>query len=145
MERLNRYAAAAVVRAASAVHACTDVTGFGLAVHSSEMAGADATIVIDTKKLNILRGALEYAKKSQFVTGGGGRNRAHMQGKADVSALLPEMQEIIFDPQTSGGLLIALDAKDAPRILASIRETDPAARIIGEVLPRTDSFSVKFI
>jgi selenide,water dikinase len=145
MERLNRYAAAAMISTGGAVHACTDVTGFGLAVHSSEMAGTDATIVIDTKKLNVLGGALEYAKKSQFVTGGGGRNRAHMKGKADVSALLPEMQEIIFDPQTSGGLLIALDARDAPRLLASIQETDPAARIIGKVLPKTDSFSVIFV
>jgi selenide,water dikinase len=149
MERLNRYAAAAVIRAlgspGGAIHACTDVTGFGLAVHSSEMAGTNTTVVIDTKMLNILEGALEYAKKSQFVTGGGGRNRAHMQGKADVSALAPEMQEIVFDPQTSGGLLIALDAQDAPQLLANIRDTDPAARIIGEVLPRTDSFAVKFI
>jgi selenide,water dikinase len=145
MERLNRYAAAAVIRAGSAIHACTDVTGFGLAVHAAEMAGSEiagagATIVIDTKKLNILGGALDYAKESRFVTGGGGRNRAHMQGKADVSALLPAMQEIVFDPQTSGGLLLAVDAKEAPRLLASILETDPAARIIGEVLPRKDSF-----
>ena len=144
MQRLNRYAAekiAAIIAVQSKgtgpVHACTDITGFGLAVHASEMAGEKHSLVIDSASLPILNGAIGFAE-DDYVTSGGRRNRNFIEGKADVSALSPAMQEIIFDPQTSGGLLIAAAAEAAGELLDSIRQDDPAVAIIGNVTARKE-------
>jgi len=134
MQRLNRYAAEKMI-AADGVHACTDVTGFGLAAHASEMAAGKHTLVIDSASLSILPGALGFAE-DDYVTGGGGRNRKFMEGKADISALSPALSEIVFDPQTSGGLLIAVDGEAAQGLCDAIRRDDPAAAIIGRVTTR---------
>jgi selenide,water dikinase len=138
MERLNRYASEKF--AGFAVHACTDVTGFGLAVHASEMAGDNFTLVIDGGSLPLLEGALGLAENF-YATAAGQRNRNFMEGRADVSALSPAMSEIVFDPQTSGGLLISAAAADAQALCGAIKQDDPAAAIIGEVCPR-EQFAV---
>ncbi|MCL2318472.1 MAG: selenide, water dikinase SelD [Treponema sp.] len=137
MERLNRYAAEKMTALAGSgqVHACTDITGFGLAVHASEMAGDTHTLVINSSALPILSGALGFAEKG-FITSGGRRNRNFMEGKADVSALSPALREIVFDPQTSGGLLIAAAPDAARELCAAIGRDDPAAAVIGKVVPR---------
>jgi selenide,water dikinase len=137
MERLNRWAAEKMT-AHSHVHACTDVTGFGLAVHASEMAGKNHTLVIDGASLPLLPRSLGFAENF-YATAAGQRNRNYMEGKADVSALPPALQEIIFDPQTSGGLLIAVAPEAAQELCDAIRQDDPAAAIIGEVLEREDA------
>jgi selenide,water dikinase len=137
MERLNRRAAEKMTAQGRGVHACTDITGFGLAVHASEMAGEKYTLLIDSSSLPLLGGAPDYAKQD-YITSGGGRNRKFMAGKADVSSLPPAMQEIIFDPQTSGGLLIAADSETAEKLCLAIRRDDPAAAIIGKVEPRKE-------
>jgi selenide,water dikinase len=134
MTRLNRYAAEKF--AGFAVHACTDVTGFGLAVHAGEMAGGAFTLVFDGGSLPLLEGALDFAEKF-YATAGGQRNRNFMAGRADISAA-PALGELVFDPQTSGGLLIAVAAEDAEALRKAIQEDDPAAAIIGEVCPRED-------
>jgi selenide,water dikinase len=141
MERLNRYAAEKFPP--FAVHACTDVTGFGLAVHAAEMAGDDFTLVFDGGSLPLLEGALGFAKNF-YATAAGQRNRNFMAGKADVSAVDPALGEIVFDPQTSGGLLIAAAAEDAGALCDAIRRDDPAAAIIGEVC-RREAVSVAVI
>jgi len=140
MQRLNRYAAEKIIALAGSaqVHACTDVTGFGLAVHASEMAGEKHTLLIDSNSLPILCGALGFAE-NRYITGGGHRNRNYMKGKADVSALSPALSEIVFDPQTSGGLLIAAPAEVARELCDAIARDDPAAAIIGEVTPRREN------
>ncbi|MDR2158649.1 MAG: selenide, water dikinase SelD, partial [Treponema sp.] len=79
MERLNRYAAEKL--AGRAVHGCTDVTGFGLAVHAAEMAGAAHTLIIDGASLPLLPGALGYAENF-YATAAGQRNRNYIEGKA---------------------------------------------------------------
>jgi selenide,water dikinase len=137
MERLNRYAAEKVTAFGNAVHACTDITGFGLATHASEMAGQKHTLLIDSSTLPILNGAVSFAE-NQYITGGGKRNRKFMEGKADISALSPAICEIIFDPQTSGGLLIAVASEAAQELCDAIRRDDPAAAIIGKVIPRKE-------
>ena len=144
MERLNRYAAEKIAAVISAygkgtgpVHACTDITGFGLAVHASEMAGEKHTMVIDSASLPVLSGALGYAE-NDYITGGGRRNRKFMEGRADVSALSQALSEIVFDPQTSGGLLIAAAPEAAKELCDAIRRDDLAAAIIGEVAPRKE-------
>jgi selenide,water dikinase len=147
MERLNRYAAekiGAISRGKSEgrtpegrIHACTDVTGFGLGVHASEMAGENYTLVIDSACLPLLPCALKFAEEG-YVTGGGGRNRKFMEGRIDISSLPPPLGEIVFDPQTSGGLLIACDSEAAEELCGAIRRDDPSAAIIGKVLPRKE-------
>jgi selenide,water dikinase len=133
MERLNRYAAEKFP--SFGVHACTDVTGFGLAVHAAEMAGDNFSIVINADSLPLLGGALDFAQR-YYATAAGQRNRNYMEGRADVSGIGEAMQEIVFDPQTSGGLLIAVAAEDAAALRDAIARDDPAAAIIGQVCQR---------
>jgi selenide,water dikinase len=135
MERLNRYAAERLLPYQA--HACTDVTGFGLMVHAAEMAGRDHSLFIESGALPLLSGALGFAEE-YYATAAGQRNRNFMEGKAETSGVSPAMQEIVFDPQTSGGLLIALPADQARALLADIQKDDPAAAIIGVVTKRED-------
>ena len=137
MERLNRYAAEKIISAGQA-HACTDVTGFGLAVHAAEMAGTSCTLVIDGDSLPLLPGALGFGE-NYFAVAAAQRNRNFMAGNIDIAGLSAGMQEIIFDPQTSGGLLVAVPAETAGELCDAIRKDDPAAAIIGEVIERENT------
>ena len=137
MQRLNRYAAEKMTAFNNGVHACTDVTGFGLAVHASEMAGTQHSVVIESASLPLLSGALGFAENG-YITSGGRRNRKYMEGKANVSTLGAALCEIVFDPQTSGGLLMAVESGAARELLDLIRRDDPMAAIIGKVVPRKE-------
>jgi selenide,water dikinase len=143
MERLNRWAAekaAGMARdnaQARLIHACTDITGFGLAVHAAEMTGGTHTLAIDSGSLPLLPGALGFAE-NYFATAAGQRNRNFMDRKIEMTGVSAAMQEIIFDPQTSGGLLIAAAPEAALKLCDAIRKDDPAAAIIGEVVERED-------
>jgi selenide,water dikinase len=128
MERLNR--AAAECLGAYPVHACTDVTGFGLLLHAAEMAGDAHTITLESGSLNVLPDAPRFAREG-YITSGGRRNRAAMEGRADMSGVSAELREVAFDPQTSGGLLIAVENSSAAALLADIQKNDGAARIVG--------------
>ena len=135
MQRLNRDAGRAMREAD--VSAATDVTGFGLLGHAREMAGKGATLLLDPERLPLQPMALPYARE-YLTTAAGQRNRNHLGGEADVSALPLAMQEVLFDPQTSGGLLIAVARDEAEGLLALIQRTDLDARIIGAVQKRGD-------
>jgi selenide,water dikinase len=135
MERLNRFAAEQM--RPYPVHACTDVTGFGLAVHAAEMAGTTHTLFIESSALPILPDALDYARE-YYLTAAAQRNRNAMAGKAELRGVDPALQELAFDPQTSGGLLIALPEEHATALCRAIQQDDPAAAIIGTVSPRLD-------
>lgn len=124
MTRLNA-AASRLARAAGAV-AMTDVTGFGLLGHAYEMSSAGAVgIGINAGSLPLLPGAEEYAYRG-VVTGGGERNRQHLDGRVDISgAVSGELEHLLYDPQTSGGLLFALPpeaADEAERQFAAAGE-----------------------
>jgi len=121
-----------------AVHACSDVTGFALLGHSQEMAaGTDVTIVLEAAALPLLPGAVELAEDGH-LTGGCRRNRAYLQDKVSVDeSVRPGLVEIGFDPQTSGGLLIALPQADAPRLVADLQANGvTAASIVGRATAR---------
>ncbi|MGX6979878.1 selenide, water dikinase SelD [Vagococcus elongatus] len=133
MIHLNKYAAAKMM--GYSVHAATDVTGFGLLGHALEMAGKDYSLVIDTEMLPIIPKALELANEF-IVTAGGQRNRLHLGSQVELEDIQSGMQEIMFDPQTSGGLLISVAAEDASKLLKEIQETDKEASIIGTVVER---------
>lgn len=99
------------------VHSCTDVTGFGMAGHGIEMAdGSGVTIVIDTERLPVQQAAVEYARMG-LIPEGAYRNRSFAGDRIDTGETAEYVQDIFFDPQTSGGLLISVSPDTAERIL----------------------------
>lgn len=135
MQRLNR--AAAEVLSRYSVSACTDVTGFGLVAHACEMAGETHTLLVDTASLPVLPGALDYAR-GYMATAAGQRNRNATVSRADVSAADAAWQELVFDPQTSGGLLASLPAEEAGEALDALLQNGVEAALIGQVVPRAE-------
>jgi selenide,water dikinase len=131
MLALNRRACEEMLR--YDVHGCTDVTGFGLAGHAREMAAASGvTIEITAALIPFLPGALEYARRGA-LPGGQKNNREYSGCAVDIAAeIAPEVEDLLYDPQTSGGLLITLPEKDAAALEAAL----PGAIRIGRVLPR---------
>ena len=115
------------------IHACTDVTGFSLLGHGLEMAqGSDATIVFDTANIDFMDEAL-YLSKQGIAPGGTQRNRAFAQPHVEAASIPEYVQNLLYDPQTSGGLLIAVDSNDAETLLGKLSGNVPSARIIGRV------------
>jgi selenide,water dikinase len=135
METLNKYAAEKMKK--YQVNACTDVTGFGFLGHLNEMTKEDYTIKIDVNKVPYIEEAYEYAKEF-LLTGAAQKNRKHLQGKVKLDNIEFAMEEILFDPQTSGGLLISVDEKDAENLLKELNELDIESQIVGEVVERED-------
>lgn len=108
MRTLNRAAAETLVAAGETVHAVTDVTGFGLLGHGWEMAErSGVTLSFDSGALPLYPGALAAAENG-VRTGGDARNREHLSGRV-ASAASPALEALAYDPQTSGGLLAAVD------------------------------------
>jgi selenide,water dikinase len=133
MERLNRYAAEKAY--GYNISACTDITGFGLLAHALEMASDKVSIVFYPEEIPCFEEARQYADEF-LMTAAGQRNRNFLAGKTDVSGLPFALQELLFDPQTSGGLLICAAPEQSGDLLAAIQADDPAARIIGEIVKR---------
>ena len=119
MRTLNRHPAH-LARAAGA-HAVTDVTGFGLAGHAATMAEqSGVTLAIDLGALPLLPDAARFAAEG-VVTGGGGRNVEQLGDRVRVEGAPPQaLVDVLYDPQTSGGLLIALPEADAEALRAAI-------------------------
>jgi selenide,water dikinase len=118
-----------------AVHAITDVTGFGLAGHALEMArGAGLRIEIEWAKVPLLGGVAALASEG-FVTGASARNWAGYGGEVELAAALPATaRDLLADPQTSGGLLVSCDAESADAVLGVFRAQGfEAAAVIGSV------------
>jgi selenide,water dikinase len=116
MTTLN--AAASTVMRKFPVHACSDVTGFGLLGHALEMAsGSGVTLVIEAAKMPILDRAPRLAEKG-YLTGGCKRNRDYLGDKMAIEPSLREgLVEVAIDPQTSGGLLIAVARRHAAKLV----------------------------
>jgi selenide, water dikinase len=131
MLALNRQACEAMLQ--FDVHGCTDVTGFGLIGHAREMALASGvTLEIETSAVRFLPGALDYARKGA-LPGGLKNNREFASCAVERTRhLAPEVENLLYDPQTSGGLLIALPETDA----AQIERNVPTAYRIGRVLAK---------
>ena len=125
------------------VHSCTDVTGFGLMGHSFEMAqGSGCTIHIQTGKVPYHPEALELASMG-LVPAGAYRNRQYAQAGAAVRGSISlALEDILYDPQTSGGLLFALPEAEAQSCLAQLRQAIPAAAIIGYVTEKEDAYII---
>jgi selenide,water dikinase len=126
-------------------HACTDVTGFGLGGHLLEMATASRVeIVIDTEKIPIIPEAREYASMGLIPAG----SYATRRFCEDVVTIQAEgvLTDIIFDPQTSGGLIIAIAPHHAAECLRALEDAGvSSAKIIGEVTARHPNGRLKAI
>src|SRR5207247_11256532 len=103
-------------------HACTAVTGYGLLGQALDMAaGSNLSLVLESMKLPLFPVALDLAEKG-ILTGGCKRNRDYLQDKVSIGSSVNEgLAEIAFDPQTSGGLLIALPEQDAKRLVEELQ------------------------
>jgi selenide, water dikinase len=124
------------------VHACTDVTGFSLMGHSCEMAmGSGVSLRLCAAALPLLPGALRLALEGH-LTGGSTRNRAYLADKIRVHSHIPnDLNEIAFDPQTSGGLLIAVPERESATLTrALLDEGVLVAAVIGESAPHKDAW-----
>lgn len=142
MTQLNRDAAEALrevesSREKSPVHAVTDVTGFGLLGHAREMAVAsDVSIEIDFRRIEYLAGAIEAAR-SGFLAGGLKSNREFLEGCVEFDTSAPEeYRSLLFDPQTSGGLLVAIDSSSEAAALRAFESRGVRARKVGQVVSR---------
>jgi len=132
MTELNRAACETMRK--YRVHSCTDVTGFGLMGHSCEMAqGSGYTLHLTAGNVPIHQEALEYADMG-LVPAGAYRNRDFAEHAAEVrGGISRAMLDILYDPQTSGGLLIAVDERDGEALLRELQGRIPAAAMIGYV------------
>jgi selenide,water dikinase len=132
MTMLNRAASEAMVR--HGAHAATDITGFGLAGHAHEMAQASRVEMrIRFRDVPVLDEALDYARR-WCIPGGLTRNREYYGKWVETEGLAAEQVCLVFDPQTSGGLLIAAPVEEADGLLAEVREAGCTAAVIGEVV-----------
>lgn len=113
------------------VHACTDVTGFGFLGHACEMAeGSDVTLQIDTKKIDLIPEALEFARMG-ILPAGMYRNRSFAEEKVDPGDTELAVQDLLYDPQTAGGLLIAVHPGDADALEQALKDAAPSCQRIG--------------
>jgi selenide,water dikinase len=131
MRTLNR-AAAESISSVPGVSACTDVTGFGLIGHASELAkGSNLSITIDTARLPILEGAYDLVNRNK--TGGMKSNREYFSSSVAIGPKVdPILVDLSYDPQTSGGLLIAVAPGDADRLAEALERNGVLAARIGE-------------
>jgi selenide, water dikinase len=136
MVQLNRAAAEALAALpAGTVHACTDVTGFGLIGHATEMANASGVVVVlDVEAVPVLEGALELVERN--TPGGGRTNQQHFGGGLEAAAGLdPRRVQLLYDPQTSGGLLLAIAPAAVPAALAAFARARVTAQEVGVTEP----------
>ena len=138
MATLNKAARDIMVK--YSVHSCTDVTGFSLMGHGYEMAqGSGVTLHIQSADVPYHPEAYELAEMG-FIPAGAYRNREFAEaGVKNVAGISRALQDIFFDPQTSGGLLFSIPKEDAERCLAEMQAVIPAARIIGYVTEELDA------
>jgi len=136
MVTLNKGARDCAVR--YRVHACTDVTGFSLMGHMLEMMqGSDVSARVETGAVDFLPRVLEFANMG-LLPAGVYRNRSYAEPFVDEGELPLMLRDALFDPQTSGGLLIAVDPKDADALERDLKVSVPSAQRIGTVLAKSE-------
>ena len=137
MATLNKAAAEIIKK--YPVHAVTDVTGFGLAGHSFEMArGSGTTITLDSHSLPLLPEAYEMAQMGIIPSGAYGNRDWISCGALEFPGVDLALADIMYDPQTSGGLLIAISEAEGMKLLSELKDSIPVASIVGFVEERHD-------
>ena len=131
MTTLNKSARDVMVQ--YRVHACTDVTGFGMLGHLYEMAqGSDVQLTLDVDAIDLIPEALELARMG-LLPEGMYRNRTFAQDAVDPGSTELAKQDLLYDPQTAGGLVMACDPADADALFAALKPAVPSAQRIGVV------------
>lgn len=131
MTTLNKSARDAMVN--YNVHACTDVTGFGLLGHACEMAqGSDVEITLNVDAIDLIPEALELARIG-LLPAGMYRNRKFAEPSVDAGSTELAKQDLLYDPQTAGGLLMAVAPEDADALFEALKDAVPSAQRIGTV------------
>ena len=125
------------------VHSCTDVTGFALLGHGFEMAqGSGCTVHIQSGNVPFHPEAWDLAAMG-LIPAGAYRNRDYAEKGVTVRGNVSRtMQDLLYDPQTSGGLLMAVDPADAEACLRELRDAIPAASQVGYVTERQDNWLI---
>lgn len=144
MTQLNRGAAQAMQEVG--VQCATDITGYGLLGHAYEIAAASQVALrFRADALPLLDGALEYARQKQ-IPGGAGRNKLYLKGKVRFERELnDDLYEILFDPQTSGGLLIAVPQSKLDTLTGALKSRAVAYWIIGETVDEKTAGSASVV
>ena len=119
------------------VHAATDVTGFSFLGHLHEMMGGKLSCIIHANAVPVLPGA-EKAADAFLYTAAGQRNRNHTGPFVRFKNVSFAMEEVLFDPQTSGGLLLAVDPADVAALEQELRAAGLPASIVGKILPKQE-------
>lgn len=138
MASLNKKAKQVVER--YDVSACTDITGFGLLGHCVEMASAsDVTFELNVRDIAYFGDAVDYAKMG-LIPAGAYKNRGYSIDKVDTGAVEEHYLDLLYDPQTSGGLLISVAEEDLAEMMGDFRQAgmDTEVSVIGKVAEKSD-------
>ena len=120
------------------IHACTDVTGFGFLGHLSEMINEEISAEIDSISIPVIRGAIHCAEEF-LLTAAAQRNRNHVGDRVEFSSWIPfSMEELLFDPQTSGGLLFAVKPEQAGAFLKELQGAGLPAAMVGRFVSKKE-------
>ena len=119
------------------IHACTDVTGFGFLGHLHEMMDGKLSCRIQAEKVPRIEEALHHAEEF-LLTAAGQKNRNYVEKYVKFKDIPFAMEELLFDPQTSGGLLFAVGAEEAEDLRNELRAAGLPAEIVGEIVKRTE-------
>lgn len=140
MTYLNRYARD--IAAGFTIHSCTDITGFGIAGHAMEMAkGSAKTLVLDTGSLPVLKGVQAYTEMG-LIPAGAYRNRAYLERDIESQLSGIWLEDLVYDPQTSGGLLLAVSREDAHELLKKLNTLELPSAMIGKVTEKQEKFLI---
>ena len=135
MTTLNKYAAD--ILKDYDVHGCTDVTGFGFLVHLSEMLSGKYSALVYHEDIPYIKECKGYIEEF-YLTGAAQKNRNFMDGKVLFKHKDFIMEEILFDPQTSGGLLFSVKREDAKEIVEKMNQSNIPACIVGEIINKKE-------
>ena len=120
------------------IHACTDVTGFGFLGHLSEMINERISAEIDSISIPVIKGAIHCAEEF-LLTAAAQRNRNHVKERVEFTSKIPfSMEELLFDPQTSGGLLFAVRGDQAGEFMKELKEAGLPAAIVGRLISKKE-------
>lgn len=133
MTRLNKYASEVVRK--YQIHGCTDITGFGFLAHLCEMLEEHHSAIINATKIPTIAGAKEYADEF-YITAAGQRNRNHVGERVVFEHCSFAMEEVLFDPQTSGGLLVSIAPQQADQAMEELKDKGIDCAIVGEIVSK---------
>lgn len=140
MSTLNKYGKEAIDQVGG-VNSLTDITGFGLLGHALEMAmGSQVSIKINHKNIPVITNALEYASMG-LVPAGAYANREYVGENVFIDESVPKnIEDILFDPQTSGGLLISITRDKVDLLLEKLKSIPTKYAVVGEVIEKQDHY-----